>query len=124
MEIAESLYQRGYISYPRTETDSFKEGTDLENLIRIQINDQRWGAYAQQLVDARFLYPRNGGHDDGAHPPIHPTRTPDGLANSDDLRVYEFITRHFLACCSHDGQWDTAIGAQRERCIVVCTCEH
>ena len=112
MEIAESLYQRGYVSYPRTETDSFKEGTDLQNLIRLQVNDQSWGAFAQQLLDERFQYPRNGGHDDGAHPPIHPTKTPDGLSG-DDMRVYEFITRHFLACCSRDGQRTT----QRVRII-------
>lgn len=104
MEIAESLYQRGYISYPRTETDNFKEGTDLESLLRIQSSDAHWGAYAQELLDEKFLYPRNGGHDDGAHPPIHPTKPPDGLTTQEDVRVYEFITRHFLACCSRDGQ--------------------
>jgi DNA topoisomerase-3 len=66
MEIAEKLYQRGYLSYPRTETDSFKEGTYLEGLIRLQTTNPQWGAYAQTLVDGgRFLYPRNGGHDDG-----------------------------------------------------------
>ena len=30
MDIAEKLYQRGYLSYPRTETDKFKEGFDLQ----------------------------------------------------------------------------------------------
>jgi len=29
MKVAEDLYQRGFISYPRTETDSFNEGIDL-----------------------------------------------------------------------------------------------
>jgi len=32
MDIAEKLYQRGYLSYPRTETDKFKEGFDLQAL--------------------------------------------------------------------------------------------
>ena len=29
MKLAEELYQSGFISYPRTETDSFDEGYDL-----------------------------------------------------------------------------------------------
>jgi len=29
MTIAEALYTKGYISYPRTETEAFSEGTDL-----------------------------------------------------------------------------------------------
>lgn len=103
MELAESLYQRGFLSYPRTETDTFKEGTDLVGLIRLQTPDRQWGSYAQNLLDGAFLHPRDGGHDDGAHPPIHPTKPPDGLTG-DDLRVYEFVARHFLACCSKDGQ--------------------
>lgn len=104
MELAESLYQRGFISYPRTETDSFKEGTDLQALIQIQAGDPRWGGYAQQLLDGAFVYPANGGHDDGAHPPIHPTKPPDGITHADERLAYEFIARHFLACCSQDGR--------------------
>lgn len=46
MEIAESLYQRGYLSYPRTETDKFKEGTDLRSLIEMQTQDGRWAPFA------------------------------------------------------------------------------
>jgi len=101
MDVAEKLYQAGYISYPRTETDSFKEGSNLQELIKIQTGDARWGDYAQRLLDGAFQYPRNGGHDDGAHPPIHPTQLPHGL-DREQSQVYEFIARHFLACCSQD----------------------
>ena len=38
MDIAEKLYQRGYLSYPRTETDKFKEGFDLQ--VRAEIRDR------------------------------------------------------------------------------------
>ena len=40
MDIAEKLYQQGILSYPRTETQLFKEGTDLEALLRLQTDDQ------------------------------------------------------------------------------------
>ncbi len=104
MEIAEKLYQRGLISYPRTETDKFIDSTNLQHLIEIQTADELWGAYATQLLQGSFSYPRDGGHDDSAHPPIHPTRAVERGLNQQELQVYEYITRHFLACCSKDGQ--------------------
>jgi len=48
LKIAESLYNQGYISYPRTETDQFKDDFDLNSLIQIQTNNNRWGNYAQK----------------------------------------------------------------------------
>lgn len=47
MSIAEKLYQNGYISYPRTETDQFDRAFELRPLIEQQRNDPRWGDYAQ-----------------------------------------------------------------------------
>lgn len=47
MSIAEELYTKGLISYPRTETDQFEPGFDFMSLINNQILDQSWGEYAQ-----------------------------------------------------------------------------
>jgi DNA topoisomerase-3 len=48
-----------------------------------------------------FSQPRRGKNNDQAHPPIHPTAHVGNLAG-DEKRIYEFITRRFLACCSKD----------------------
>ena len=48
-----------------------------------------------------FSQPRRGRNNDQAHPPIHPTAHAGNLAG-DEKRIYEFITRRFLACCSKD----------------------
>lgn len=105
MATAEGLYQRGFISYPRTETDRFDPGMNLRALVDKQTQDHRWGTFAQNLVDGYFKQPRQGRHDDKAHPPIHPVAycAPDSL-NDKEKRVYEFITRRFLACCSDDAK--------------------
>lgn len=47
MKVAEELYQRGLISYPRTETDQFDRAIDLKKLVEKQTPSQNWGQYAQ-----------------------------------------------------------------------------
>ena len=105
MTVAEKLYNKGFISYPRTETDRFDKGMDLRALVRKQTQDTRWGPFAQNLVDGAFQQPRQGSHDDKAHPPIHPITyaAPTALDDS-EKRVYELVTRRFLACCSEDAK--------------------
>jgi DNA topoisomerase-3 len=105
MKIAEGLYNKGFISYPRTETDRFDKGIDLRALARKQIQDERWGSFAQGLVDGGFQQPREGRHDDKAHPPIHPiTYASPAVLSPDAGRLYEYIVRRFLACCSKDAE--------------------
>ncbi|KAL6599193.1 prokaryotic type I DNA topoisomerase [Neocallimastix californiae] len=104
MKIAEQLYNQGYISYPRTETDQFKDDFDLNSLIQIQTNSNTWGNYAQSLLQGKFVKPRKGKNNDQAHPPIHPTKALPDSASVKEKKVYEFIVRRFLACCSDDAK--------------------
>lgn len=103
MTAAESLYTKGWISYPRTETDQFDSGMDLRRLVERQQQDNRWGEFAQGLMNGGFNQPRSGRNNDKAHPPIHPVNyvAPTQL-NDNERRVYEFVVRRFLACCSED----------------------
>ncbi|KAI7839931.1 hypothetical protein COHA_006325 [Chlorella ohadii] len=68
MRHAEELYQQGFLSYPRTETDQFDQNYDLR-----------------------------------AHPPIHPLKPYPG-GDREKEALFEFIVRHFLACCSRDAE--------------------
>ncbi|ETV68781.1 hypothetical protein, variant [Aphanomyces astaci] len=106
MAAAESLYNKGLLSYPRTETDSFKEGTDLTALLTLHLTHDTWGGYVGQLLHhAKYEHPRTGKHDDHAHPPIHPTKSVALTSLHDkERKVYEFVTLHFLACCSMDAK--------------------
>ncbi len=52
MKMAEKLYNRGYISYPRTETDVFEfSAEELKKLIRKQANDSQFGTFANRLME-------------------------------------------------------------------------
>ncbi|KAJ3523962.1 hypothetical protein NM688_g8641 [Phlebia brevispora] len=109
LDIAEKLYQGGFLSYPRTETDRFDPQFDFMSLIGKQTDDPAWGQFATTLQNGGFNTPRRGKHDDKAHPPIHPTAHAGNLAG-DEKRVYEYITRRFLACCSKDALgWETTV---------------
>ncbi|MCJ1478312.1 DNA topoisomerase [Lambiella insularis] len=105
MKVAEDLYTKGWISYPRTETDQFDKGIDLKKIIEKQVQSQAWGTYAQNLLNGAFRTPRAGRNNDQAHPPIHPVNfaTPESLS-LDGRRVYEFVVRRFLGCCSEDAK--------------------
>ena len=56
-------------------------------------------------MNGGFKQPRNGQHNDQAHPPIHPVNYVVGAQlNDEERRVYEFVVRRFLACCSEDAK--------------------
>lgn len=107
-QIAEGLYNKGLLSYPRTETDQYDKDFDFRSLIAKQTNDDAWGAYATNLMNDGESYerPRNGRKNDAAHPPIHPAAHANDL-NGDDKRVYEYVTRRFLGSCSRDATGNT-----------------
>jgi len=121
MQVAEKLYTQGFISYPRTETDVFSRNLNLMELVQNQASDRRWGSFVTRLLNpsqddpVRFEWPRAGKNNDEAHPPIHPTRPapPNGFESRDMDRLYEYIARRFLACCSVDAKGsETVIVAQ------------
>ncbi|KAL8928129.1 MAG: hypothetical protein Q9172_001039 [Xanthocarpia lactea] len=108
MKVAEDLYTKGWISYPRTETDQFDQGMDLRRLVEKQTQDNAWGHHAQELLNGAFKQPRGGRNNDQAHPPIHPVNyVAPGTLGEDDRRVYEFVVRRFLACCSDDAKGES-----------------
>lgn len=113
MDHAEKLYQKGFVSYPRTETDQFDSGMDLRALVEKQFTDSQWGDYARKLIQGEppsvrpgFRQPRNGRNNDKAHPPIHPVAhvTANACSSAAEHQVYTFIVRRFLACCSEDAK--------------------
>ena len=104
LDIAEELYRHGYISYPRTETTIYPQTLNLRQVLLELVNSE-YGDYAKALLETSFR-PTRGDSDDGAHPPIYPTK---GARRSEVLRyfkndkywkIYDLVVRHFLATLS------------------------
>ena len=113
MQKAEELYQQGFISYPRTETEKFRPEFNHHTLIQsFQAVAGEFGDYANRLLsDNNFQNPRAGQHDDNAHPPITPAKAvdPQAIADPTQRKIYTLVVKHYLACCSRD-----AVGRETE----------
>ncbi len=97
MHLAERLYTQGFISYPRTETTQYAANFDFNEALSLQTKNPVWGDYAKKLLGGNLQNPRKG-QDAGDHPPITPTaEASQAELSGDSWRLYDFITRHFLA---------------------------
>ena len=105
LQCAERLYLSGYLSYPRTESTRYPHSFDIAGTLQDQIQDNRWGSYVRDLLQVGFNVAK-GGIDMGDHPPITPCRhARAGELSGDMARVYDLVTRHFIASVSHDAKW-------------------
>eukprot|EP00920_Eleutheroschizon_duboscqi_P012971 GHVT01030767.1.p1 GENE.GHVT01030767.1~~GHVT01030767.1.p1 ORF type:complete len:759 (-),score=151.53 GHVT01030767.1:1712-3988(-) len=103
MHTAERLYLSGFITYPRTETSQYPASFDLKATVNAQRPHPIWGSEATKLLQAGLNTPR-AGTDVGDHPPITPVRAASEgqLGGPDEWRLYELVTRNFLASVSPD----------------------
>jgi DNA topoisomerase-1 len=119
MRVAQGLYERGYITYMRTDSTTLSE-TAL-NAARAQIRSLYGDAY---VPDAPRQYAKKVKNAQEAHEAIRPAgddwRTPDQLARelqATDLRLYDLIWKRTLASQMTDATGQTVsvrIGAQTE----------
>ena len=110
MQIAQRLYENGYITYMRTDSTTLSEGA--LNAARSQVRD---------LYGEEYLFPTVRRHDkkvknaQEAHEAIRPAgdsfRTPDEVAgqlSSDEARLYDLIWKRTVASQMADATGTTA----------------
>lgn len=106
MHVAEKLYLGGYITYPRTETTSYSQSFDFEEILHcFARSGVQFGGYAGYMIQKGISAPRPG-LDAGDHPPITPTPkipNPSSLSGPEG-RMYDFVCRHFLATISDNAR--------------------
>jgi len=98
LAIAQSLYERSYISYPRTSSQKLPYVLNLPRIIADIGKNKEYAELAGALISASMFRPAEGSGEDEAHPAIFPTGViPKGLSE-EEHKVYDLITKRFLAC--------------------------
>eukprot|EP00578_Thalassiosira_sp_NH16_P016585 CAMPEP_0181110076 /NCGR_PEP_ID=MMETSP1071-20121207/18522_1 /TAXON_ID=35127 /ORGANISM="Thalassiosira sp., Strain NH16" /LENGTH=416 /DNA_ID=CAMNT_0023193825 /DNA_START=185 /DNA_END=1435 /DNA_ORIENTATION=- len=104
MHKAEELYNQGFISYPRTETEKFRPEFNHHTLIQsFEAVAGEFGDFASNLLsNNNFQNPRAGPNDDNAHPPITPAKavSPDALIHPKILTMSLFLAEHLPTASS------------------------
>lgn len=103
MKIAEELYLKGFISYPRTETDMHEPSFDFVRIFEGLQGDTELGSHIRSLLQRGISRPRSGSHNDKSHPPIYPLKPARNLSG-ESKHVYDYVLRRFVASCMEDAK--------------------
>ena len=97
LAIAQNLYTKAYISYPRTSSNQFPANINLKSILQKLEKQDEYKKLIQELLSRGQLKPNNGKKQDPAHPPIHPTGVEPKKLSDKDRRIYDLIVRRTLA---------------------------
>jgi DNA topoisomerase-1 len=103
MDVAESLYSRGFISYPRVDNTVYPESLELDGVLRAIQGSEVVGPLAAELLQKKELKATRGKKFSTDHPPIYPTSAADrSKLSSLEWKVYELVARRFMATLSEE----------------------
>jgi DNA topoisomerase-1 len=100
MQVAESLYMSGYISYPRVDNTVYPPSLDLKGILATLAEVPTFSEHAKRIA-AGTLKPTRGPKETTDHPPIHPTGAGDPeKLDGQAWKLYNLVSRRFLATLS------------------------
>lgn len=102
MKIAEGLYTKGLISYPRTDNTVYPKTLSLRRILE-KLKDSSLSKEAKEILALKQLKPTRGKKFSTDHPPIHPVAgAKKTKLKGDNWTIYELIVRRFLATLAPD----------------------
>ncbi len=99
LQIAQSLYLAGIISYPRTSSQKLPDSINYKEILNKLAKQYN----VEKLITKNK--PIEGKKSDPAHPSIYPTGQ-TGTMNSDEEKIYKLIVKRFLALFCDDAVID------------------
>lgn len=98
LALAQALYERSYISYPRTSSQKLPPSLGLPRILEDLAKNPNYSEHASKLIEAKRFRPAEGSKTDEAHPAIFPTGVMPKALSPQEAKLYDLITRRFLAC--------------------------
>ncbi|MEE8167865.1 MAG: DNA topoisomerase I, partial [Candidatus Hydrothermarchaeales archaeon] len=96
-QIAQSLYEGGYISYPRTASQKLPPAIGYKRILMALGKAQEFRGYVDAVLQKPTLRPRQGNKTDPAHPAIYPTGALPKRLSPADEKVYKLVVHRFIA---------------------------
>ncbi len=104
MDLAESLYQKGFTSYPRTDNKAYPKTLNIKAILNKLISVEELEKDVSKVLAQEKIIP-SAGKETKDHPPIHPvTSVKKSVLGPDEWKVYELICRRFLATLYTDAK--------------------
>ncbi|MFQ5815353.1 MAG: DNA topoisomerase, partial [Candidatus Hydrothermarchaeaceae archaeon] len=96
-QIAQSLYESGYISYPRTSSQKLPPTIGYKRILESLARAKKFKGFAEAVLDKSPLRPRQGPKSDPAHPAIYPTGVIPKRLGKGEERIYALVAHRFIA---------------------------
>ncbi|MGC8663092.1 MAG: DNA topoisomerase I [Thermoplasmata archaeon] len=104
MSIAEDLYSKGYISYPRTDNTVYPQSLNLKSILEKFLNST-YKNEAEELLSQDRIRASRGKVQTTDHPPIYPVKAiKKDEMKGDYFKVYDLVVKRFFATVAPDAK--------------------
>jgi len=97
LSVAQELYTRALISYPRTSSQRLPPKIGYRSILNRLAKQAKYAEIASKLASKGVLKPKQGKKTDPAHPAIFPTGVIPKKLSPYETRLYDLIVRRFFA---------------------------
>lgn len=97
LDIAQSLYESGVISYPRTSSQKLPPKIGYQKILKKLKNQDKYEDLAETVLDKDKIYPKQGKKEDRAHPALYPTGSKPKKVSKDERKLYDLIVKRYFA---------------------------
>ncbi len=98
LSIAQELYSKAYISYPRTSSEEIPAAIDCREILEALLKMNKYEKICKQLLALPELKPNQGKRKDAAHYAIIPTEEPPKkILKPAQQKIYDLVCKRFFA---------------------------